>query len=76
MFIVHIKKHLIPDFIINKNELKKKKASWAIMKPETKPPGTQEKNLSRLESGKDFSDSAMKAPHTEENITNLFCIKI
>lgn len=46
------------------------------MKPETKPPGTQEKNLSRLKSGKDFSDSAMKAPHTEENITNLFCIKI
>lgn len=66
MFIVHIEKHLIPDFIINKNELKKK-ASWAIMKPETKSPGTQ---------GKDFSDSAMKALHTEENITNLFCIKI
>lgn len=45
------------------------------MKPETKHLDTRE-NLSELGSGKDVSDTTMKVPHTEENIANLFFIRI
>lgn len=70
MFIVHIEKHLIPDFIINKNELKKRlhEQLWSL-----KQSHLEHKKKTFLDLSQEKTSQIQQWKHYTQKKTSLTC---